>query len=462
LTKVFIIGLDCGEPSLVFDRWRDRLPNLARLMANGTYGELTSTVPAITVPAWASMFSSQDPGQLGVYGFRNRADHSYERMNIATANMIQADRVWDVLSQAGHRVVVAGVPQTYPVSPVNGQLISSFLTPSTRSEYTYPADLKAEIEALVDGDYLFDVPRFRTEDKDHLLAQIYQLADQHHQVIKHLMTSKPWDFFVHVDMGVDRIHHGFWKYHDRRHPKHEPGNPYENAIRGYYEHLDAQIGERLALLDDDTAVLVVSDHGAQPMMGGICFNEWLKQEGYLHLEYQPDGIVPLEKCEVDWSRTVAWGSGGYYARLFLNVKGREPEGVVDPADYERVRDELAARIATIADPEGRPLGSVAYKPQAIYRAVNNIAPDLIVYFGDLSWRSVGSLGFDRIHTSENDTGPDDANHAQQGLYIYTHPSRPGQGRGPRRHLMDVAPTILDLMEVSVPRDMQGRSFAEGV
>jgi predicted AlkP superfamily phosphohydrolase/phosphomutase len=457
--KVFVIGLDCGEPTLVFDRWREDLPNLRRLMAGGTYGELTSSIPAITVPAWASMLSSKDPGQLGFYGFRNRADHSYERMSIATAAAVKVDRVWDILSRAGRPVVVAGVPQTFPVKPVNGCMISSFLTPSIQSQYTYPADLKQEIGQVVGGDYMLDVPNFRTEDKEHLLHQIYALADQHHKLVKHLMTSRPWDFFMHVDMGVDRIHHGFWKYSDPRHPLHEPGNRYEQAIHDYYVYLDGQIGEWLALLDDDTAVLVVSDHGAKPMVGGICFNEWLKQEGYLALEYQPAGVVPLEKCEVDWSKTRAWGSGGYYARLFLNVKGREPEGVIDPADYEAVRDELAARIAAITDPQGNNIGSVAYKPQQIYREVNNIAPDLIVYFGNLSWRSVGSLGLNRIYTFENDTGPDDANHAQEGLYIYQAPRAQAQGRGPRCHLMDVAPTILELLEVPVPVDMQGRSFA---
>jgi predicted AlkP superfamily phosphohydrolase/phosphomutase len=333
------------------------------------------------------------------------------------------------------------------------------LTPNTQSQYTYPPELKAEIEGLLDGEYMFDVGQFRTENKDYLLEQIYQMADRQHTVVKHLMTSKPWDLFMHVDMGVDRMHHGFWKFFDPRHPKYEPGNPYEHAIRDYYVHLDAQIGERLALLDDDTAVLVVSDHGAKPMVGGICFNEWLKQEGYLVLEHQPAGIVPLEKCEVDWSRTRAWGSGGYYARLFLNVKGREPEGTIEPEDYERVRDELVERIAAIADPEGRPIGSVAYKPEEIYVEVNNIAPDLIVYFGNLSWRSLGSLGMGSVYTFENDTGPDDANHAQEGLYIYHNPQRASQGPGPRRHLMDVAPTLLALVGVDVPPDMRGSSFA---
>jgi predicted AlkP superfamily phosphohydrolase/phosphomutase len=459
MKKVFVIGLDCAEPTLMFDRWREHLPNFRRLMEDGTYGKLTSTIPAITVPAWSSMLSSKDPGQLGFYGFRNRADYSYERMAIATSRVVKADRVWDILSRVGREVVVHGVPQTYPVEPVNGCLISSFLTPSSHSKYTHPESLKGEIEKVVGGEYMVDVQQFRTENKDYLLEQIYALADQHQQVAKHLMTTKSWDFFMHVDMGVDRMHHGFWKFFDDRHPLYEPGNPYENAIRDYYINLDRQIGERLALLDDNTVVLVVSDHGGQPMMGGICFNEWLKQEGYLVLEYQPEGIVPLEKCEVDWAKTTAWGSGGYYARLFLNVKGREPDGLIEPADYEKVRDKLAERIAAITDPDGNPLDSVAYKPEALYQQVNNIPPDLIVYFGNLSWRSVGSLGLDHIHSFENDTGPDDANHAQEGLYIYYDPKAAGQGQGPRRHLMDIAPTILEIMGVPIPLDMQGQSFA---
>jgi predicted AlkP superfamily phosphohydrolase/phosphomutase len=459
MKKVFVIGLDCAEPTLVFERWREHLPNFRRLMDGGTYGDLTSTIPAITVPAWASMLSSRDPGQLGFYGFRNRADYSYERMSIATAQAVKVDRVWDILSRAGKQVIVAGVPQTYPVKPVNGYLVSSFLTPSTLSQYTHPASLKHEIANLIAGEYMLDVHQFRTENKDYLLEQIYQMADQHHKLIMHLMTTKPWDFFMHVDMGVDRIHHGFWKYFDERHPQYEPGNRYENAIRDYYIHLDRQIGERLALLEDDTVVLVVSDHGGQPMMGGICFNEWLIQQGYLTLEYKPEGVVPLEKCEVDWDRTLAWGSGGYYARLFLNVKGREPSGAIDPADYENVREELIQRIAAITDPGGANIGSVAYRPEDVYQEVHNIAPDLIVYLGNLKWRSVGSLGLNRIHTFENDTGPDDANHAQEGMYIYRDPQGHGQGQGPVRHLMDVAPTILALMDVPVPADMRGESFA---
>ena len=457
--KVFVIGLDCADPKLVFEMWPDELPNFRRLMEGGLYGNLESSHPPITVPAWTSMLSSKDPGQLGFYGFRNRADYSYNRMSIATSKAITEDRVWDILSRDARQVILVGVPQTYPPRPVNGHLITSFLTPSVNSQYTYPAGLKQEIADLLgEQEYMLDVPNFRTDDKAHLLQQIYDMTERRFKVIKWLMREKPWDFFMFVEMGTDRIHHGMWKYLDKTHPRYEPGNKYENAILDYYRYLDRQVGELLEMLDDDTAVLVVSDHGAQAMQGGICFNEWLRQEGYLVLKEEPPTgqIVPLEKVEIDWTKTRAWGSGGYYGRLFLNVRGREPQGIIDPDDYEAVRTELQEKLAAITDPNGVNIGSVAHKPQDLYLEVKNVPPDLIVYFGNLTWRSVGSLGHGSIYASENDTGPDDANHAQQGMFILYDP-RQSMGSGKvDAHLMDVAPTILDIMGLPVPRDMEGK------
>jgi predicted AlkP superfamily phosphohydrolase/phosphomutase len=280
-------------------------------------------------------------------------------------------------------------------------------------------------------------------------------------VLKHLLKNKPWDFFMFVEMGVDRIQHGLWKYSDPSHPKYEPGSRYESAIKDYYRYIDRELGEMLPALDDDTVVLVVSDHGAQKMDGGICINEWLRREGYLVLKDKPvregNRPIPFEKVEVDWEKTTAWGAGGYYARIFLNVKGREPEGRVAKSDYEKVRDELVQALQAIPDDHGRPIDSICYRPETIYKEVRNIPPDLIVYLGGLKWRAVGSFGFDSIYTFENDTGPDDANHAQDGMIIYYDPK---QNLGGRRlgglHLMDFAPTVLQLMGQPIPEDMQGR------
>ncbi|MCP4424999.1 MAG: phosphodiesterase [Chloroflexi bacterium] len=461
--KVFVIGLDCAPPELLFDDWRDELPNFGRLINQGLYSQLMSSTPAITVPAWSSMTSGKDPGVLGFYGFRNRSDYTYDNRYIATGLSVKEKRVWDILGEAGKQSIVVGVPQTFPVQPINGHLISSFLTPSTTNpsaQWTHPSSLRDEIDALLAPEaYDVDVPHFRTDDKEFLLKQIYDMTRKRFKTLRYLLDEKPWDFFMFVEMGVDRIHHGLWAHHDPTHPKHDPNSPFVNAIKDYYVYLDEEIGTLLERLPPGTHVITVSDHGVKPMVGGICINEWLRREGYLTLWDEPSTryISSFEKVEVDWSRTVAWGDGGYYGRIFLNVQGREPNGIIPPNEYEAVRDKLAAHIAGIPDPDGNPIGTVVFKPEEIYQQVNNVAPDLLVYFGDLSWRSVGSFGYSDIYTFENDTGPDDANHAQNGVWIYT---RLGENLGgkhlPDTQLMDFAPTVLDIFGLPIPADMQGQ------
>lgn len=458
--KVFVIGLDCAAPELVFERWRDDLPNLRFLAEKGLWGELRSCIPAITVPAWSSMLSGKDPGELGIYGFRNRANFSYDDMFIATGQYVREKRVWDYLTEAGKRSVVIGVPQTFPVKPLNGYLISGFLTPGRHKAFTHPSSLKDEVLAVA-PEYDFDVPQFRTDKKDWLLEQIWEMTEKRFKVVDHLLATKPWDFFMLMEIGVDRIHHGFWSYHDPAHRRYVPGNPFENAIHDYYVAIDRRIGTWLDRIAKDAMVLVVSDHGAKRMDGGICLNEWLWREGYLAFqsEPKPGKMIPFEKLEVDWSKTKAWGSGGYYGRVFLNVAGREPQGTIPPSRFEAAQDELTEKLRGVQDPSGEVIGTRAFKPTEIYRTVSGNAPDLIVYFGDLLWRSVGSLGHGAVHTFENDIGPDDCNHAENGMFILYDPrEETDRGEVKGAQLMDIARTLLEAFEVPVPEDMQGRSL----
>jgi predicted AlkP superfamily phosphohydrolase/phosphomutase len=451
---VLVIGLDCAAPELVFERWRDQLPTFARLMDEGVFARLESCVPPITVPAWMSMMTSKDPGQLGIYGFRNRTQYTYSEKTIANSTYIKEPTAWDLLGRYGKHVVVVGVPCTYPPRPVNGELITCFLTPGLQSPHTFPPELRDEVAGLV-GDYMFDVRDFRTENADYLLEQIYTMTERRFTVVRHLMDTRPWDFFMFVEMGTDRIHHGLWKYMDPEHRKHPGPTHLLHAIRDYYRYLDGQIASLLERVGEETTVLVVSDHGAKRMDGGICLNEWLLREGYLVLKRPVEGIVPLDKAEVDWGHTRAWGEGGYYGRLFLNVRGREPQGCVAPEEATQLRAELAGKLEVLGDEEGRPIGTRVLWPEETYRAVRNIAPDLIVLFGDLLWRSVGTIGHGVIHTLENDTGPDGANHAQFGMLILRDNRLPLHGAIAPRHLMDVAPTILDAFGLPIPSDMLG-------
>jgi predicted AlkP superfamily phosphohydrolase/phosphomutase len=405
------------------------------------------------------MASSRDPGELGIYGFRNRKDFTYRGLVTADARWVTVDRIWDILGRLGKHVVVLGVPQTYPPLPVSGELISCFLTPDTRThDYTYPVSLKSEIELLLGGPYAVDVQDYRSDDRDRILDQIYAMTEQRFAVARHLLATRPWDFLMMHEIGLDRIQHAFWRYMDPTHRDHQPGHRFGSAIHDYYVYLDRQIGQLLESFDDRTTVLIVSDHGAQKMEGAVRVNDWLIREGFMTLREAVEGEVPFAHAPIDWAGTRVWGEGGHYCRLCLNVQGREQYGIVTTAEYEPLRTELIERLEALPGPDGQPLGTRVYRPESLWPTRQGIAPDLVVYFGDLAWRSNGSIGSDSIYSFDNDTGPDDANHTRHGIFIMAGPHMLPERRD-EVPIYDVAPTVLDLLGVPIPAAMRGRPIA---
>ncbi|MFM7718264.1 MAG: alkaline phosphatase family protein [Actinomycetota bacterium] len=458
--RVVVLGLDCGTPSLLEDL-RAETPNIHRLMERGMHGDLASITPPITVPAWACAMTGTTPGDLGIYGFRNRKDHTYDGLSIAHSGSVQRPAVWDELGARGMRSVLIGVPPSFPPpKEFPGWRVGCFLTPPSAERFAYPQELEVEIEEVLGGrgEYIFDIPNFRQQGMDFALDQVYKMTERRFAVGRKMLVEKPWDFFMLCEIAPDRLHHVFWQYYDRRHPLHEAGSKYETAFQDYYRFLDDQVGAFLDLVPQDAVTILMSDHGARPMMGGLCFNDWLMQEGYLAMRESLAAPMPIKDAPIDWSRTVAWGDGGYYGRLFLNVAGREPQGVIEPSRYEEVRDELIAKLEAAPGPDGAPLGTKVFKPQDVYPEVRGIAPDLIVYFGDLEWRSVGSVGNPSLYTYENDTGPDGANHDRTGIFALA--GLPGQrtGRVEGLNLVDVGPSILSLYGIGAPEGAVGRSF----
>ena len=458
--KICVLGLDCAAPDIIFND--ERLVNIRRLMSTGVYGRLESTVPPITVPAWMCMATSQDPGSLGIYGFRNRTNYSYSGLGFTNSASIKELAIWDQFAREGRKSILVGVPPNFPPRRINGISVGCFLTPDpAKDDFTYPREIKPKILELV-GDYPVDVKGFRTPNKDWLKQEVFEMSRKQWQVVRWLLTEQEWDYFQFVDIGLDRIHHGFWQYFDRTHVQYEPGNPYEDVIPEYYRWLDEQIGSVLELLDDDTTLLVVSDHGAQRLDGGFAVNEWLVNEGLLVLDEQPTEVTPFAKLKVNWAKTKVWSDGGYYARVFFNVRGREPQGIIPPEEYEAFRDEIKARFEALSDESGKPLNSLVFKPTDIYRNLRNVPPDLIVHFGGLFWRSIGGVGYGKVYVQENDTGPDACNHAQYGMFLLAGPNCPLQGPYEGARLLDIAPTLLDLANMDISPSMQGRSLVAGM
>jgi predicted AlkP superfamily phosphohydrolase/phosphomutase len=459
--RVAVIGLDCATPQLLFRDLLDEIPNIHKLMDSGMHGDLASITPPITVPAWACAMTGKTPGQLGIYGFRNRKDHTYDGMAIATSEAVTEPAVWDELGSRGMRSVLIGVPPGFPPPKTfPGWRVGCFLTPPSASSFAFPQSLEIEIaeELGGEGNYIFDIPNFRQQGMDVALEQVFAMTERRFKVARRLATTKPWDFFMVCEIALDRLHHVFWQHYDARHPLHEPGNRFETAFQDYYRFLDREVGSLLDVLPEDAVTILMSDHGATPMMGGLCFNDWLIQEGFLHLTEPLSGRTPIADAPIDWSHTIAWGDGGYYGRCFLNVKGRESQGVVAPSEYEAVRDDLIARLEAATGPDGRPLGTIVLKPQDVYPEVKGVAPDLIVYFGDLDWRSVGSVGNQSLFTYENDTGPDGANHARNGVFAMVGAPEQPSGRVEGLQLIDVGPSILSIYGIEAPQGAVGRSF----
>jgi predicted AlkP superfamily phosphohydrolase/phosphomutase len=452
MPRLLLIGLDCVPPQLAFERYRGTMPNLAQLMATGTFGALRSSLPPITLPAWACMLSGWDPGELGLYGFRKRTLGSYE-LQLADSRDLQRPMVWDRLGERGLRVCVLFVPPSYPPKVVHGELVSCFLTPDADSVHTHPPELAAELRARF-GPYRPDVENYRSDELPRLLDDIYALSAQRFAIAEHMLTTRRADFTALVDIGPDRFHHAFWSHIDPDDPRHVPGNAYAREGERYYAFLDRQIGRLLTAAGDDTSVLVVSDHGARPLRGAICVNEWLIAQGYLVLQRYPERITPFAELEVDWSRTRAWGEGGYYARISLNLRGREAQGCVSPDAADTLVQSLCDGLAALPGPDGETLAQRIVRPSAAYRETRGLPPDLMVFFDDLGYRSIGSVGHRSHYSAHNDSGADACNHAWDGIFVLS-----GAGVEPRGAMSglrgaDVAKTILGLLGVPAP-DVDG-------
>lgn len=456
--KVIVIGLDCATPQLIFDQYKDDLPNITRMAKQGTWGELKSTVPPITVPAWASMTTSKHAGDLGVYGFRSRtAGAAYDDMNIAHAGMIKEKRVWDYLGDAGKKVGMLSVPQTYPVKPVNGMMVSCFLTPNTQAEFAYPKELKQEIlDACAPDDYYFDFANRTQAPPDEVLKAIYTMTDQRQKIFKNWVQNKEWDFLMMVEMGVDRIHHYLWHYMDKTHKDYVPGNPYEQKILDYYKHIDAFIGDVEKMAPEDTMFYIVSDHGAKRMEGMFVLNEWLIDNGYLTLKSMPKTPIAIEQCDVDWDKTTAWAWGGFYARLFVNVQGREPQGTVSPEEVDLFLEDLRDKLMQVKGPNGESLQHNIVRPRELYPDAIGDVPDLMIFWGDLYWKVAGTLGYGKHYIDQDDRGLDYGVHDWNGVFIKYNPLAPGGGERKDLDILDVTPSILHDFGQDVPNDMRGK------
>ncbi|MCD6368247.1 MAG: alkaline phosphatase family protein [Thermoproteales archaeon] len=464
--RVFVLGIDSAEPDLVFREWGEKLPAIKSLRSEGAWGRISSTIPPITCPAWPSAFSGFNPGHFGLYDLRYRRPGTYTDFGIVNSRVIKVPRIWDILSRRGLKSGVVFVPTTYPPSRINGFMVSSFLTPTVESQFTHPPSLKKLVLDAVGGpeNYIIDVYDYRRKDPKQLYEELKRKTEHDFKVIRKLLkTQGEWDLFVAVIMTVDRAQHTLWKFFDRDHPRYVDDPELRDGLLDLYVQIDRELEKTLELIPKDTAVIVVSDHGAKRMFYRINVNEALMSEGFLKLKEKPKEPIGLADADkrglIDWEHTQAFALGAYIGQVFINLEGREPKGAVEKNEYIKVRKEVADFLKNIRGPNGEKLDNRVFVREEAYRGEYiDRMPDITVYFDNLHYGANEALGLGSLYSLETVKGPDDSNHGEYGIFVLRDPEGRVKGEIKGLKMEDLAPTILKLLEIPAPSGIEGKSI----
>lgn len=503
--RVLIIGLD-GATWDVLDPWiRDgTLPNLARLRQSGSWGPLASSIPPITAAAWSTFMTGKRPGKHGVYHFvklfeDGAGDGAPE---LVSAYSLKSPTLWDVMGQHGRRVVLINIPLTYPPRPVNGVMITGLLTPSSAEVFTYPPELSRQLT-----DYQIDLERFsdKTPHVDSfdpsltaptlaLVEEFHTIEEKRASVTFALMDSEVWDFFMIVFTATDRMGHYLWPYHRSARPHDNPEvQRLCQAVRDFYVRLDEIVGELAARAGEDTTIVILSDHGMGPVeTKRFHCNNWLRQHGWLAARatstsiMSPDGILKrlglprdkigriiyripgLARSRVVKQATNRRGevvdierSTAYCVPIFFNITGiRVREGQGKGGLCQEIMRELAA----LTDPEtGRRIVQRVHRAAEYYHGpyAENI-PDIIAIL-DPDYGCSYYLSHYSSVVTKRPLGAGPAKHRPNGIFAACGPGIAAQPAAlPHLRIEDVAPTVLYLMDLPVPSDMDGRVLTEAI
>ncbi len=497
---LLVAGLDGATFDLIRPWARQGyLPTLARLIEEGVSGELESTLPPVTSPAWPSFMTGKNPARHGVFDFIRPSAGAFDMVN---ASQIDGRMVWEYLSAAGLRVGVLNVPVTYPPRKVNGYLVPGLLSPD-QGKTTWPPDFLKPYEAEL-GPYRL-TPRisYKPGNEDEFVADIFDLIETQTRYALRLARDHPTDFLMVHFLATDIAQHALWKHQDPAHPLHQPAQAarYGAAICQIYARLDRAIGQLIDLLPPGSTVMVMSDHGFGPLHRIVNLNNLfierglmaLKQDGWVQARAWAfrRGLTPaavwklVERLgaqnlvwriskkarneivsrflgfeDVDWSRTLAY-SMGHVGQVYLNLKGREPYGIVEPRDYESVRQRVMDALRQLRDPAtGQPLVEQIIPREQAYISSFPMpylhrAPDLHLVMDGYRTIAFPLFAADgRIITRQ--IRGDSGCHRRHGIFIACGPAVPRGQRVEGARIIDLAPTILHLMGVPVPDDMDGR------
>jgi predicted AlkP superfamily phosphohydrolase/phosphomutase len=481
------------------------LPHLRRLTLNGVWGELESTRPPTTAPAWVACVTGVNPGKHGVFDFRE-SPFLDPRRPLISSRSVQAPTLWQILTHHGHQVGFLNAPVSFPPQPVDGFIVGGMMSPGPSSPYAYPPELRDELNA--EG-YVIDIEiqKYDVEveaDAIRFLDAIEAAFRKRAQTLFHLMDTRSWQFLMAVFVAADRIQHLFWKTladPDSQFYHAPQGSRLRARILAIYQAMDDMVGQIMARVDADgqTDLLVVSDHGFGSTKAWFNVNRWLQEQDWLRLKPQqalrkrlfyeamklndsrlvkrllPESVgravrgrlrrgrsvfkTDLDQC-VDWPQTRAFFASIPAQGIYINLK-RDGFGTVEPgAEYEALRQEIHDRLLTVRDPRSgqRIVDRVWFREELYHGPQTHLAPDLLFVAQDYAYLGRELLG--TRSTVETSMNWGNGFHRMNGILLAygPHIRRGVQVEG--ANMVDVAPTVLYDLGLPVPTNMDGRVLAD--
>lgn len=506
--KVMVIGLDGATWDLIRP-WiaQGALPNLASHIERGVAADMISELPPSSVPNWPAFMTGKNAGKHGCFWWLQRDKAGNQDSVPIDSRSVRGDTIWSYLSANGKKVIVQNVPVTYPVEPVNGVMISGLLTPRTATDFVYPASLKPQIDSISGGYEIYPDDAFAYGQEESFITGQIKNIEQHAATAEHLLNTNDWNFFMLVIGPTDEAAHKIWHFMDPTHPRYKADvdKRLQEGLFRIYSAADEAVGQLTKHLGPDDSLIIMSDHGFGPVDSFFHLNNWLVREGYLSLKktgstllkralykigFTPSNIFPIGKQllsyfrgsnvmrqrldpgrqgsktplrkilltteDIDWSRTRAVATGFLFGQIFVNLRGREPQGIVAQEEYDALCQELITKLSTVYNP---------IRNQVHYRSIErrealysgpylDLLPDLLCIPRDLRSPDSG-MGFRSNKLFDFDTALS-GTHRERGIFIMHGPGiHQGESINPI-HIYDIAPTIYYCLNLPVPDDLDGK------
>lgn len=464
--KVLIIGLDGATLDLI-EPWvkAGELPTFEKIMSEGSYGTLRSTLPPTTIPAWISLGTGNNPGRFGLYYMNKLSEDRKVKPNPPILK--DYGFFWSKIAEK-YKVGLLNIPF------IRTKLKTGFCVPGRLPLDSYPKSVKEKLPAWE------DLQPDWSKGEEYNLKILKKMVENQTENIRYALREWDLDLLFAFYVATDTIQHQFWGYMDETHRLYKESK-YKNEILNLYKKIDSALAEILGMIDEETNLLMLSDHGFQAYEYSIPINHWLRKEGYLKLKedneeinshfdrllkkgydyvqdtflekFVPskiktqavDGFFPLIDKAIDWDRSVAFaahGGGGIYV------------------EEKEIEEEISEKLLEIKNPyTGENAIRKAYSREEVYHGKYiNKAPNILAVPQEQAW-IVSRLGYDSTVIERPSIMSGSGTHARDGMIITSGPDFE-RGADIEADIMDIAPTMLEMFDEGGIEDMDGEALEE--